>query len=442
MTTCQNRKLQPEGKSILDKFTRISRLAKGVKAASVSYIKKLLYSGGGYRIFNLSVPFFERRPGDRPAIFVDISNLVEYDLKTGIQRVVRNIIPEFHALKSPSCLIVPVYTDIRRPSYYAAEMRVSPQGAQFIKTNNKIRLRSGDTFLAIDYAPNIILSKIACLKQMRRMGVALNFIVYDLIPVHHPEWFGQGADLPQKAWLKYCARLGKFIAISRSVKNDLEQWLKERKITPAVSPAWFHLGNSTRELALPENTRRLLPNCPAFMIVSTIEPRKGHSQALAAFKELWRAGDDVCLVFVGKHGWKMEDFCGAIVRDEEFNKRFFWFDGCSDAVLAQLYNEADCVLLPSREEGFGLAIVEGATFGKPLLLRDLPVFREIAGDNAIYFRGEDAADLAEAIREWLRLRAAGALPDSRGIKPISWRESAEQLLQAMEPEKLAGHDMP
>jgi hypothetical protein len=43
----------------------------------------------------------------------------------------------------------------------------------------------------------------------------------------------------------------------------------------------------------------------------------------------------------------------------------------------------------------------------PLLTRDIPVFREIAGEHAQYFTGSSGSALATAVQEWLRLQAAG-----------------------------------
>ena len=73
--------------------------------------------------------------------------------------------------------------------------------------------------------------------------------------------------------------------------------------------------------------------------------------------------------------------------------------------------------MASEGEGFGLAIVEGARHGKPLILRDIPVFREIAGKHAFYFRGDTPEELAKALREWFSLRAARRTLPRRASRP-------------------------
>jgi glycosyltransferase involved in cell wall biosynthesis len=53
--------------------------------------------------------------------------------------------------------------------------------------------------------------------------------------------------------------------------------------------------------------------------------------------------------------------------------------------MADLYRLADGLLFPSRAEGFGIPMVEAALAGLPLFCSDIPPFREIAGNAAVYF---------------------------------------------------------
>jgi hypothetical protein len=59
------------------------------------------------------------------------------------------------------------------------------------------------------------------------------------------------------------------------------------------------------------------------------------------------------------------------------------------------------------------------------LLRDIPVFREIAAGHCRFFAGENlAADIAAWLRE---LRGGRAVPSS-GLRPLTWEEGARALL--------------
>jgi glycosyltransferase involved in cell wall biosynthesis len=66
------------------------------------------------------------------------------------------------------------------------------------------------------------------------------------------------------------------------------------------------------------------------------------------------------------------------------------FDGyVPDAVIADLYRLADALIMPSREEGFGIPMLEAGLVGLPIFCADIPSLREIAGEQATYFSPDD-----------------------------------------------------
>ena len=74
----------------------------------------------------------------------------------------------------------------------------------------------------------------------------------------------------------------------------------------------------------------------------------------------------------------------------------------------------------SRAEGFGLPVSEAANFGKPVVLSDIPVFREIVRSNGYFFNLDDHRSFADALA---RASQVGA-PATDTIS-VTWRESAE-----------------
>ena len=115
-----------------------------------------------------------------------------------------------------------------------------------------------------------------------------------------------------------------------------------------------------------------------------------------------------------------------------FDKQLHWLSGVSDTYLDRLYEVADVLLAASEGEGFGLPLIEAAQRGVPIIARDLPVFREVAGEHAYYFPHDDAVELAAAIKEWFVLAALGSAPSSAGIKWSSWRDSAATLAAVLD----------
>ena len=191
-------------------------------------------------------------------------------------------------------------------------------------------------------------------------------------------------------------------------------WLKnnppERHQLPHI--ASFHLGadveNSAPSPGMPQDAVQILKTIKSktsFLTVGTLEPRKGHLQTLAAFELLWAQQIDVNLVIVGKKGWMVDALAERINNHVELGKRLFWLDGISDEYLENIYKASACLVSASEGEGFGLPLIEAAKQGIPILARDLPVFREVAGEHAFYFTGLAAARLSiSRIKDWLNLQ--------------------------------------
>jgi mannosylglucosylglycerate synthase len=69
-----------------------------------------------------------------------------------------------------------------------------------------------------------------------------------------------------------------------------------------------------------------------------------------------------------------------------------------DAIIADLYRLADALFMPSREEGFGIPVLEAGLSRLPIFCADIPPLRELAGDRATYFSPDShPADVAAQI---------------------------------------------
>ena len=89
------------------------------------------------------------------------------------------------------------------------------------------------------------------------------------------------------------------------------------------------------------------------------------------------------------------------------------------------------LIAASEGEGFGLPLVEAARHRLPVVARDIPVFREVAGEHAHYFNGIKPADLARAIRDWLELDKQKRAPQISGMRYLTWDESAASMTSAI-----------
>jgi glycosyltransferase involved in cell wall biosynthesis len=239
-------------------------------------------------------------------------------------------------------------------------------------------------------------------------------------------------------WLRVITQFDAALCISQAVQADLSAWLDanlpENQRRPRLD--WFHLGadilESTPSQGLPleiESTLVKLRRYPTFLMVGTLEPRKGHAEVLAAFDRLWQAGERINLVIIGKQGWMVEELVETLRAHPDRDHQLFWMEGVSDECLESVYSVATCLIAASRGEGFGLPLIEAAQHGIPVIARDLLVFKEVAGEHAFYFTSQGPEDLSNAIAHWLALYRGDKHPTTHGMPWMTWGQSADALLE-------------
>ena len=109
-------------------------------------------------------------------------------------------------------------------------------------------------------------------------------------------------------------------------------------------------------------------------------------------------------------------------------------DGVTDAEYGELLDRALALVTMSLDEGFGLPLVEAMVRGTPVVVSDIPIFREIGGEAGVYADPRDVGAVAAAIRtlddadEWARRSAASREQATR----FDWNRSARTLLEMLE----------
>jgi len=300
----------------------------------------------------------------------------------------------------------------------------------------------GDVFLGLDLHPQIIPKHNEYFHQLRNDGVGVFFVVYDLIPILKPEVFISGAREQVESWLRAVIQHDGAICISKSVADELSEWIKANQVDCPASfkIEWFHLGSDGHVPTLaasidnPSHEVGMLALRPSFLMVGTLEPRKGHAQTLDAFERLWGKGIDINLVIVGKQGWLVDRLVNRLRNHDELSRRLFWLDGIDDEYLEKVYEACTCLIAASECEGFGLPLIEAARHKLPIIARDIPVFREVAGEHAYYFSGLRPEAIGNAIVDWLDLKSKNDIPQSINMPILTWEQSARQLLHVILPE--------
>jgi Glycosyltransferase len=389
-------------------------------------------------------------------LLLDISELVQCDAKTGIQRVTRAILEQILLNPPVGWSVQPVYARTDRVGYrYARQftchfLNIPGDWAE----DAPVQAWAGDVFFGLDFQAQVVASQENTLIAWRNRGLAFYFLVHDLLPVLMPKVFPKGSREGHQRWLQVIGRFDGIICVSRAVADEVYEWLQtfgEKRYRP-LALYWSHSGadiaNSIPSRGLPGDASSTLSNMqsrPTFLMVGTIEPRKGILQTLQAFDLLWQQGHDIHLVIVGKEGWKpvpehqrcdIPQTVQALRNHKQLGKRLFWLEGISDEYLEQIYAASTCLIAASYGEGFGLPLIEAARYALPIVARDIPVFREVTDGQALFFKDTRQLEvIAQAIRDWLALYAKDRHLRSDAVPHLTWAESVRNTLEIVLGEK-------
>lgn len=176
-------------------------------------------------------------------------------------------------------------------------------------------------------------------------------------------------------------------------------------------------------------------NLPAadilILFVGTIEPRKNPDLLLTAFESYIEQSDvKANLVYAGGVGWGMETFLdrlnGSKVRD-----RILVTGYQTREDLNGIYRIADILVMPSKEEGFGLPLIEAMKLGVPIAAANSSSIPEIGGDAVMYFESGSVEGLKDAMSRILEnsvLRNDLIIRGKTRAGEFRWEEAAEKTM--------------
>lgn len=258
--------------------------------------------------------------------------------------------------------------------------------------------------------------------DFQKSGGIVYAVLYDLIPFLHPETVETTTrKLHTNWWRGAVKKLDGVICISEAVQNEFNDW--QLQITPDKLPVdYFYLGSELNE---GDPVIKVLNNpSPFFLMVGSIEPRKNHLIVLDAFESLWSRGISGSLVICANNSWMSDALMERIKSHPQLNQQLFLVEKASDRDLVYLNKSCCALIMASFAEGFGLPIVEALQLGAKVICNDIPVFREIGGQNVTYFSFNNRHSLELLIEDHINQH----LPTGKLEKKwISWSESARML---------------
>lgn len=370
-----------------------------------------------------------------PRLLVDVSGIIQNDNRTGIQRVVRAVLVELARRNGEGFQLIPVYATATHGYCYASADYA--EGLTTLRNPVPVQVSAGDKFLGLDLTSHIMPKYKQQLQSWQEHGVTIHIVVYDLLPLLHPDWFTPAAHKHFTNWIKLLAtQADQAICISKIVASNLADRLGEHEPNSNLTITSIKLGadiaNSQPSTGVCGQVDALLTRLksrPAILMVGTIEPRKGHDIALDAFELLWRTEGPEApdLVIVGRSGWKTEGLQQRIRSHREHGARLHWLDQVTDEGLGRLYEACRGVFIPSHAEGFGLPLAEAAAHHRYVLARNLPVLHEQGLNNVAYFSSNAPGALGPKLME---LAAKGPAIES-SIHATTWNDCVDNLIKAL-----------
>lgn len=339
-------------------------------------------------------------------------------------RVVKRLLHVAYRLTAITCFSIPLRL-IDAINQYQLPKRCSP-----------LQHQPGDQLVLLDSSWHSDFFPFA--EQLKREGVGIVSVIYDLIPLTHPQFYDTRLVQTFNEWFNWITQTADgYVAISATVRDQVREEL-QRRLGPAKADTlwfdYFHLGS---ELDLSEACAAVEPRLtrvfktpePVFLMVSTIEPRKNHDYLLDAFERAWASGSQARLCIAGRIGWKCDALLARVRNHPQLNQRLFMFNDLSDTSLEHAYSHASALVFPSWVEGFGLPLVEAMQRGLPAMGSDIPIFREIGGEFMAYFDLAEPQSLADLVTGFER---SGKFPAARSVADwqwIGWREASAQLAE-------------
>jgi len=241
----------------------------------------------------------------------------------------------------------------------------------------------------------------------RRSAVPIVFTIHDLI---HLEIAGESGVARRAYYRHVVAPAARRAAAVLTVSNDARQRIVERM--GADPQRVVVVGNGVSAAFRPDGPTHHMSG-RYLLYIGNHRPHKNVPALLAAMSRLCAdpAMHDLSLLMSGDP----QPMTVRLAERSGIGDRLAFTGPLDDEELAARYRGAQVLVMPSRQEGFGLPVLEAMACGTPVVASDVPVIREVLGDGAqaeSLVDPDDHAALAGAIK--------------RALSDADWRGAARR----------------
>lgn len=171
---------------------------------------------------------------------------------------------------------------------------------------------------------------------------------------------------------------------------------------------------------------------PFLLFFGTLEPRKNLVSLMKAYQQLPDTiRGSYTLVVAGAKGWNDKEILDTLHQLQASGAAVIQTGYVSDEDRAALFMKTSLYLMPSHYEGFGMQLLEGMTYRTPMLVSDIPVLREVAGEAAAYCGTSPTAirqGIVALLPDTARQQAMIAAGQKR-LRDFSWDKVAKDVYE-------------
>ena len=275
---------------------------------------------------------------------------------------------------------------------------------------------------------------------VRRRGVIVVRMIYDMIPTIKPQWLEPVHTKAITAWVRSVLRESDCVlTISEFSRQEIERYCAECRFDlPLITVVRLGdvMGDSSGD-STPAPLPRFAPTRPFFVCVATLDVRKNHRLLYDAWTLLATRRGDVCpdLVCIGTPHLYVADLLREIRHDRTVNRHIHVLHGIEDCELDWYYKNCQATIYPSKYEGWGLPVAESLGHGRMCLASNATSIPEISSDLPEFFDPFDVHGLVTLVErvlddpDWVRDREETI---RETFQPTSWQETAAQVLAAID----------
>jgi glycosyltransferase involved in cell wall biosynthesis len=241
--------------------------------------------------------------------------------------------------------------------------------------------------------------------------------VHDVAFARHPEHFDPTwRRIALRSHRKAVARAGAVIAVSDTTARDSAAWLRAPADRIVVAPH-----GPGQELE-----RREPRAADHYLYVGDDEPRKNLDALLAAHARYRTMGGTKALVLAGSAASRAD----AGAAPDAGAARIIGLQAADAKALADLHSRALALVHPSRDEGFGLTVLEAMSVGTPVIAARNAAIEELAGDAALIVDDYELAEAMQRVERDAPLQQMMGAAGRHRAAAFSWQRSANAHIKA------------